>query len=326
MATRASTLLAGFLAAFFCFVRKSSAQTLNYKGRQYISVGYIGSKYGMTRVSSAKSEIYRNKWTTLEFEKDSRKCKINGVTIWLMHPVRNVYGSWAIYKKDFDLTIMPILVPANVLKSVPTNLVVIDPGHGGKDDGAVGRRNVKERLVVMDISKRVERELKSNGIKVLKTRTRDAYLGLSDRSAYVARVGASLFVSIHMNASSDRSVCGTETYILTPSGEDSTNSYGQPGTKSACRGNRFDAANAVLGYRVQNALLKSAKRPDRGLKRARFKVLTDLSCPGVLVEGAFISNSDEESKMIDASFRESVAQGISTGVREYLSLAKKARA
>ena len=291
MATRASSIFS-LLPRFFVLPKVFSSN-FNHQGRPYMSLSIVGAKYGMMRSSGAKSEIYRNRWTVLEFERDSRKCKINGVTIWLLHPVRKVAGNWAIYKKDFDLTVMPVLVPQNVLKRVSTSLVVIDPGHGGKDDGAVGVRNVKERLVVMDISNRLERELKHHGIRVKKTRSRDVFLELSQRSAYAARVGASLFVSIHMNSTSDRSVCGTETFILTPSGEDSTNAYGQAGVKTTCLGYRFDAANAVLGYRIQRALLKTAKRPDRGLKRARFKVLKDLSCPGVLVEGAFISNAEE---------------------------------
>lgn len=325
MVNRATSIFYGLVASAVFFARKSpAAQTFDYKGRRYISLGSVGTNYGMSHTAGSSRQTYKNRWNTLEFEHDSRKCYINGVTVWLLHPVRNVMGSWAIYERDYRLSVAPVLESAKFLRKVPTTLVMLDPGHGGKDDGAVGRRNVKERLVVMDVAKRVERELKKHGIRVRKTRSSDTYVGLSERAAIAARAGASLFVSIHINSGGE-SVSGSETYVLAPTGEDSTNYYGQQATKTACRGNRHDAANMVLGYRIQRALLKSAGRPDRGVKRARFKVLKDAPCPAALVEGAFVSNPTEEAKMIDASFREAMAQGIATGIREYLSLAQKAR-
>lgn len=326
MANRATSIICGLLAVFSFSVRKSrAAQTFNYKGRRYLSLGTLGSTYGMSRTGGSRTDIYKNRWHTLVFEHDSRKCSIDGVAIWLLRPVRKVMGSWAVYERDFACTIDPVLRPSGYLRRVSSSLVVLDPGHGGKDDGATGRRNVKEKLVVLDVAKRVERELKKHGIRVKKTRSQDVYPSLSERSAFAARAGASLFVSIHMNSTTNPSVGGSETYVMTPTGEDSTNSYGQAGTKTACRGNRNDAANMLLGYRLQRALLKTAKRSDRGVKRARFKVLKDLSCPGALVEGAFVSNATEEGKMIDANFREAMAQGIATGIREYLSLVRKSR-
>jgi N-acetylmuramoyl-L-alanine amidase len=277
----------------------------------------------MTCAAGGGKDTYRNRWNTLIFEHDSRKCYINGVTIWLLHPVRKVMGSWSLYERDYKLSIAPVLESPKYLNDVPSSLVMLDPGHGGKDDGAKGARDVKERLVALDVAKRVERELQKHGILVRKTRDSDVYLTPASRPASAARAGASLFVSIHMNSSSDRSVSGTETYVLSPTGEDSTNAYGGSGAKTACVGNRHDAANMVLGYRIQRALLQTAKRPDRGVKRARFKVLADSPCPAALVEGAFVSNPTEEAKMIEASFREEMAQGIATGIREYLSIAKK---
>lgn len=326
MATRAASIIYGLLAGTVLFAKKSqAAQTFNYNGHRYLSLGTLSTSYGMSRASGSGKDTYKNRWHTLVFEHDSRKCLIDGVTVWLLHPVRKVMGSWAIYERDFSLTIDPVLRFSRYLSKERTGLVVLDPGHGGKDDGAKGRRNVKERLVVLDVAKRVERELKKHGIRVKKTRSTDVFISLSERAAIAARAGASLFVSIHINSSGDHSVGGSETYILTPSGEDSTNQYGQKATKSACVGNRHDAANMLLGYRIQRALLKSAQRPDRGVKRARFKVLREAPCPAALVEGAFVSNASEEDKMIDANFRESMAQGIALGIREYLSLVDQAR-
>ena len=326
MATRIQSIIYGLAASMLCFVRKSeAAPSLTHNGRKYRSLGSVGSLYGMTRSSGSSQETYRNKYHTLIFQHDSRKCTIDGVSVWLLHPVRKVKGSWAMYERDYTRSVDPLMRPYVYLKTATSSLVMLDPGHGGKDDGAKGRRNVKERLVAMDVAKRVERSLKEHGIRVKKTRARDSFLSLLSRTSSAARSGASLFVSIHMNSSSTTSVSGSETYVLSPAGEDSTNHYGQKANTGAVTGNRHDAANMVLGFRIQRALLKSAKRPDRGVKRARFKVLASAPCPAALVEGAFISNPTEEAKMIDANFREAMAQGIATGIREYLSLVKKSR-
>lgn len=326
MATRIESIIYGLTASMLCFVRKSSAATgLTHNGLKYRSLRSVGSQYGMGRTSGSAAETYRNKYHTLIFQHDSRKCTIDGVSVWLLHPVRKVKGAWAMYERDYTRTVDPLMRPYVYLKKESSALVMLDPGHGGKDDGATGRRNVKERLVVMDISKRIERALKKEGIRVKKTRTKDVYLPLASRAAIAARSGASLFVSIHMNSSGSTSVSGTETYVLSPAGEFSTNHYGEKASTGAVTGNRHDPANMLLGFRIQRALLKSSKRSDRGVKRARFKVLTEAPCPAALVEGAFLSNPTEEDKLIEAKFRESIAQGISTGIREYLSLVKKSR-
>jgi N-acetylmuramoyl-L-alanine amidase len=326
MATRIESIKYGIAAGTLLWVGKSrAAQSLTHSGRNYRSLSSMGSLYGMSCLPGYTAETYRNKYHSLVFEHDSRKCSVDGISVWLLHPVRKVGGSWAIYERDYTRSIDPLMRPYVYLKTAPSDLVMLDPGHGGSDSGACGKRNVKERLVTLDVAKRVERELKKYGIRVKKTRNGDETLSLSARTASAARAGASLFVSIHMNSSGSGSAAGTETYVLAPAGEDSSNHYGKSADKAAVRGNRHDAANMTLGFRLQQALIKTAKRDDRGVKRARFTVLAEAPCPAALVEGAFISNPDEEAKMIDSSFREALAMGIATGIREYLSLVKKSR-
>ena len=103
------------------------------------------------------------------------------------------------------------------------------------------------------------------------------------------------------------------------------NHYGQPGNKSSGKGNQYDAANAVLGFSIQSNLIKTAKRSDRGLRRARFAVLKNAPCPSALVECGFLSNPEEEALMIDASYREAAARGISNGIIGYITLVNRAR-
>ncbi|MEA2068797.1 MAG: N-acetylmuramoyl-L-alanine amidase, partial [Verrucomicrobiota bacterium] len=157
------------------------------------------------------------------------------------------------------------------------------------------------------------------------TRTGDTFPSLDQRSDYAYKVGADLFVSIHADGAGDSSANGVETFITTAAGCDSSNHYGQGGDKSAQRNNRFDPANAVLGFSIQSNLVKMSKRNDRGLRRARFSVIKKAPCPSALVECGFLTNPDEGSLLNSASYRENVARGIANGILGYFTLVRRAR-
>ncbi len=245
--------------------------------------------------------------------------------IWLHHPCRKSGSSWAVREVDFKKTIDPILRSYAYVPSKAPSVVVLDPGHGGRDSGAVGTRKVYEKKAVLSIANRVKGHLEARKIKVRMTRADDTYLTLKQRSDYAAKAGADLFVSIHADAAGAASANGIETFVLTAPGCDSSNHYGQAGNKSAGKGNTYDAANAILGFSIQSNLIKTAKRSDRGLRRARFAVLKQAPCPAALVECGFLSNPEEEALMIDANYREAVARGISNGIIGYITLVNRAR-
>ena len=297
---------------------KSSSSTM-------VSLSYIARLYSMKSTASGKKVVMKNKWNTLEVETNSRRAWINGIMVWLHHPCRKSGLSWAVKEVDFKKGIDPIMRSyAHVPTKIP-RVVVLDPGHGGKDAGAIGSRKVYEKKVVLSIANRVKGHLEANKIAVRLTRTTDVFPSLQDRSDFAAKVGADLFISIHADGAGDPSAHGVETFIMTATGCDSSNFYGQPGDKTAGKGNQYDAANAVLGFSIQSNLIKTSKRSDRGLRRARFHVLKHAPCPAVLVECGFVTNPEEEALMIDANYRESVARGISNGVLGYFTLVKRAR-
>jgi len=302
--------------------RAASVRTSNYRGVRYVSLPTIAALYSMTasRNDPAKTTRMNNRSNRLEFEHNSRKIRINGTLVWLHRPVLSLHGDWAVTEKDFLTSMDPVLRPEHYLRRLRYRTVVLDPGHGGHDKGAVGRRNVLEKLVVMDVARRVEKHLKAAGISVRKTRDDDEFIPLKERAARAARMKADLFVSIHVNGTTSTNVHGTETYVLTAEGEESANSYGSgKGSRAALKGNRFDAANMALGFELQKALLASCNRADRGVKRARFTVLAEAPCPAALVECAFVTHPEEEDKMIEASFREAMARGISNGILATIS-------
>jgi N-acetylmuramoyl-L-alanine amidase len=138
-------------------------------------------------------------------------------------------------------------------------------------------------------------------------------------------VDADLFVSVHADGAGSPDAKGVETFITAAPNFDSTNHYGQPGDKWAFPNNSFDSPNAILGFSIQSNLVKMSKRSDRGLRRARFSVIKNATCPAALVECGFLTNPDEGSLLGTASYRETVARGISNGILGYFTMVKRAR-
>lgn len=220
--------------------------------------------------------------------------------------------------------------------------IVVDPGHGGKDTGAIGKRGLKEKDVVLSISKRVARKLKDGmGAKVFLTRTKDQALTLEDRDAFAVSKKADLFLSIHANASPNRKMSGIETYYL-------NNATDKAAEKLALRENRsagkklsdvehilstmlqnYDAAESeLLAKDVQKALVRDIGKVYKGVanrkvRSALFYVLVGAKCPAILVETSFISNPLEERRLNDPKYQEALAVAIAGGVKNYLSLSDK---
>lgn len=304
-----------------------STQTVEAKSafNGTVSLSYISRLYSMRMITSGKKVVLENKYNKLEVETNSRRAWVNGVMIWLHHPCRKSGSGWGIKEVDFKKGIDPVLRSyAYVPKSIP-KLVVIDPGHGGKDSGACGPNKVYEKQVVLDISIRVKKILESKKIPCRLTRTGDTYPSLQQRTDYAAKVGADLFISIHADGAGDPSANGVETFVTTAATCDSSNHYGQGGNKSAQRNNQYDAANAVLGFSLQSNLVKMSRRSDRGLRRARFAVIKRAPCPAALVECGFLTNPAEESLLNSVSYRDNVARGIANGILGYFTLVKRAR-
>lgn len=293
--------------------------------KEMVSLTYLARLYSMRSTPVGRKVSMKNKWNTLEIETNSRRAWINGTMVWLHHPCRKSGSEWTIREVDFKKVIDPALRAYAYVPSKMPQMVVLDPGHGGKDSGAVGPNKIYEKSVVLDIAMRVRRHLESRKIKVRMTRTGDSLPSLDQRSAYASTSGADLFVSIHADGAADPAACGIESFVLTAPGGESSNHYGKGGDLSERPGNLFDSANAVLGYSLQSNLLKTARRKDRGLRRARFAVLKNAPCPSALVECGFVTNPAEEKLLNTSAYRETVARGIANGILGYFTLVKRAR-
>ncbi len=172
--------------------------------------------------------------------------------------------------------------------------VIIDPGHGGEDPGAIGPRGTHEADVALGIGRLVKAALERQGLHAVLTRTDDGTVDLEDRPDLAQRYGGIVFVSIHANASTDPSVQGTTTYYYTPQ-------------------------SRALAEMVQAEVVRALGEPDRGIMTARFYVLVNTQMPAVLVETAFISNAAEEAMLRDPAVQARIAEAIARGIAAFLS-------
>ncbi len=296
-------------------------------GESFVAIESLASAWGMTVAKSSTTLVeLRGRWTTLQFVPLTRQLRVNGTLVWLNDTVREARGRWAINAVDRAKTLEPILSPSRHLVGLSAGLVLLDPGHGGDDPGAVGPEGLLEKHLTLDLARRVRVQLANLGIRSILTRDSDRALGLSERAALVRRHGAHVFVSLHFNATASRSIYGVETFALTPRGYSSTaGGDSSSWRQSAVAGNRHDAANVVLAYQIQRSLRQwLGPDHDRGVRRARFQVLREATCPAVLVECGFLSHPATARRLRSAEYLDALAQRIALGIQEYVRAVRAA--
>jgi N-acetylmuramoyl-L-alanine amidase len=179
---------------------------------------------------------------------------------------------------------------------VPTErlVVMIDPGHGGRDPGAIGIGGLQEKQVVLSISQQVAAILERNGIQAMMTRQDDRELDLAPRVSAAQRANADLFVSIHANAlsMSRPDVNGVETYY-------------------------YDSGRS-LAQSIQSSIIQSTGQVDRGVRQARFYVIKNTTMPAVLVEVGFVTGRDDAAKLRDPAFQTKMAEAIARGILNHV--------
>jgi N-acetylmuramoyl-L-alanine amidase len=303
----------------YCAIGLPTAQPASLKptrvaGRDCVTVTTLATHYGLgrdLRAGTTRAE-YRTPSTHLSVRADERRLILNGVTHWLTTPILSARGQLWIALVDVQKTIDPILHPDR--RRAASTTIVLDPGHGGADRGTRGH-HTREKDLTLDLTQRVQRHLAAANRRVLLTRTRDETLALETRTEYTRRQRANLFVSLHFNAGG--SATGIETYCLPPAGAAPTSRPPSRSGGDAVAGNRHDDANVLLAHCVQAALLRATGAQDRGVRRARFQVLRDASCPAILVEAGFLSNAAEERRIRAVEYRERLAKAIADGILAY---------
>jgi len=219
--------------------------------------------------------------------------------------------------------------------------IVIDPGHGGHDPGAVGPSGIQEKDVVLAIGLRLRELFREElGVDVVMTRSTDVFIPLEERTAIANKVGADLFLSVHANAAPNHSAAGIETYYLNLAKTDKVAQLAakENGTSldkvSVLQAILFDLManyklndSAHLADEVQRSLHKKIHASysdvkNLGVKQGPFYVLIGAAMPSILVETAFLSNAVEESRLKESAYQDLAAEGILDGVRRYITSLK----
>jgi N-acetylmuramoyl-L-alanine amidase len=224
----------------------------------------------------------------------------------------------------------------------PRARVVIDPGHGGAQEGAISPDGQLEKTVSLDVARRLKAALEHAGAEARLTREQDVLLALADRVTFANQSKPDVFVSLHLNSMPTRRLRakleGVQTFFLSASasGEDARRVAETENADSAGAGapqptdtlafilsdlrrSEAHADSARLAYAIHSRLVAASGGSDHGVQQAPFYVLTGVEAPAVLVEFGFISHPEESRKLARPEYRDRVAQAIADGVLAFLA-------
>lgn len=226
-------------------------------------------------------------------------------------------------------------------KAGTKRLVMLDPGHGGIDTGAIGRNGAKEKHVVLAIAKNVRSILRNNGIDARLTRTGDTFIPLYDRVEIAHQHGADLFMSIHADGFTNPSAAGASVFALSNRGassamakylSDRENAADEVAGKKATDKDHllqqvlFDLVQTdtiknslTLGSHLLKKIKPVHQLHSKNTEQAAFVVLKSPSIPSVLVETSFITNPAEEQLLGTSAFRQKIASAIASGIISYFN-------
>ncbi len=225
-----------------------------------------------------------------------------------------------------------------IYKSTKGKLIVIDPGHGGSDSGAVGN-GLKEKNVVLATSKKLGELLQKRGYRVIYTRSTDVFINLRSRTIFAGKKNADMFISIHANAAPNASAAsrmsGVETFFLSPARSERSknaaalenkgdledmNTFSKQTFLNFLNREKIISSNK-LAIDIQSYMLSSVKKSfkskDGGVREAPFWVLVGATMPAVLVEIGYITHPDEGKNLGKSAYQDRIAQGIANGVDAY---------
>lgn len=219
--------------------------------------------------------------------------------------------------------------------------IVIDPGHGGKDPGAIGNsRKNYEKQVVLEIAKKLQKKIQSKlNVEVILTRSRDEFVSLQQRTELANSKAADLFISIHCNAHRSSEVSGIEVFYLSTAKTDEARAveamenqvvYDYEGGAEAVK--KYDDLAYILadmaqsehleesfqlGLKLQNNLISATGARNRGVKQANFYVLRGAFMPAVLLELGFLTNKKEEKKLINTAYQDKLINALYQGIKDF---------
>ncbi len=289
---------------------------MQYEGRDYVPAADIQKFYEFPRiVRNGRHLEFRAAKLVMRWTTGTDDIYINGVKFCLSFPILERDGKLYVSRMDLSKLIHPIIKPSHIEGAVIFDTVVIDPGHGGEDSGAVGALGA-EKHYALDTAFRLKRKLEALGYKTVLTRTRDVFIGRPERVAIANKTPRAIFVSLHYNSYTS-SALGFETFALAPQGTANTDKNLKESDMIGRRGNKRDSENIALATAVHANCLYKLRSVDRGVKRHRFDVLAGIERPAILVEGGFVSNPAEGARIHKPEFRDALADAITGGIQNF---------
>lgn len=285
-------------------------------GRDYVTGQSMQLFYRFSTHKVEGSHVwFRNPNLIIKGQVGSQELLVNNIKFVMSYPIL-YHGGQALFSRlDLCKLIEPVIRPSYIGSSEIFNTVVLDAGHGGHDSGSKGvygyEKNYALAMVLV-----VREALIKRGFKVILTRSNDTFLTLQSRVALANKTPNSIFISIHFN-SGGSAASGIETFALTPQGSASSLARGGGFSNSARVGNQYDSENIALATAVHAQVVHRFKLIDRGIKRARWTVLTGCNRPGILFEGGFVTNARECQLIASDQYRKALAEAIGDAVTNY---------
>ena len=253
--------------------------------------------------------------------------------VFLTDLLPQIFNNMISWEKDKLIAITPT---DNSIKRI-----VLDPGHGGKDPGAVGySKKHFEKEIVLELALKLKKKLEQQlDVIVLLSRDKDEFISLQQRTKFANENNADLFISLHCNAHRNSKINGIEVYYLSTAKTDEARAveamenqvvYEYEGGREAVR--KYDDLAFILadmaqsehleesynlGANLQTALVSATEAYNRGVKQANFYVLRGAFMPSVLLELGFISNKEEEKKLMSSSYQEKLIDSVFNGIRDF---------
>lgn len=304
----------------FAQAEKNNGWTIiKHEGKDYLSIKDVQRFYNFTRLTRTGNTVtLENSKVEMKLTVGGNECLMNNVKFVFSDPV--VASGNGVYVSRIDLAklIDPVLRPSYIKNAGNFRTVILDAGHGGKDPGATNPIGTEAKYNLI-LAKKLKALLEAKGYKVIMVRETDRFYSLEERVEIANKVAEeAIFISLHFN-SGGKAARGIETFTLSPPGVSHYGSNLKASDGIARAGNEHDSANIALATAIHGSVLGRLGENtfDRGIKRARFSVLSGVKHPAVLFEGGFMSHPYEARLIAHESYQNAVAAGILDAINRY---------
>ena len=319
------------LAAGVAAASASGWDVVKIEGHDYVSVESMKRFYNFTKLTRTGSSVVLEKaglngkgGVEMNLKLGGNECLMNGVKFVFTYSVAALGEKTYVSRMDLAKLIDPVLRPTYIRNAGDFRTVILDPGHGGKDAGATNALGT-EATYNLKIAGMVKTLLAAQGFKVVMTRSSNVYLTLQERVDIANAIQENaIFICIHFNAGGP-GARGIETFTLSPPGVSHYGSDVKASDSLMYAGNEHDSANIALATAVHGTVLRKLGENtfDRGIKHARFSVLSGVRHPAILLEGGFLTHPYEARMIENPKYQDALAKGVVEAIAKYQFAVRK---